>query len=240
MKILAQVTVAVVLSACGVAAEDDSAGRQPAVHDDLVEVLDVRCDDGDLHLGSNRVRTHPDGVHVHVRELPDDGTTVELTNVDPPDAPMGGGGRGGAYEVGIAVLNMVAPGPVLVRCYPDAGPRHFLSAHEDADSVVVEVVDEVGHWRWPDGGACDSMVSGTIFDYGVGGLPDVDEREQLGQLDQAAAMHLGLAPEAVQTFGYEQGTWRWAGVVQDGKLEALASFENVGGIWRVQTSSRCE
>jgi hypothetical protein len=236
VRVLLSVTAAIVLSACAMA-EADEASRLPAVHGDLAGVLAVRCVDGEVQVDSDRVRTRPNGVHIRVEELPEDGTTVELANTDASAAPPGGG-RGRAGGIGVTVLDTIAPGPVLVRCFPDDGPRHFLPAHDDDTSVAVEVVDEGGHWRSPGSWTCEYSETFLVFDYGP--PPDVRERQHVPQLVDAASTHLGVPPEAVQTFGYERGTWRWAGVVQDSTLEALTSFKDTGGVWLVQTSTRCE
>jgi hypothetical protein len=235
VNVLLSVTVAIVLSACAVA-EADEASRLPVVRGDAAGLLSVRCVDDEVRVDGDRVRTRPDGVHIRVEELPDDGTTVELANADASAVPLGGGG-GGVGGIGVTVLDTIAPGPVLVRCFPDDGPRHFLTAHDDENSVVVEVVDEGGHWRSPVNWTCEPT-GYLVFDYG--GPSNVREREQARQLVDAASTHLGVPPEAVQTFGYERGRWRWAGVVQDSTLEVLASFKDTGGVWLVQTSTRCE
>lgn len=230
--------VALVLQTAACAGAPDPAGSvQPTAGsgDGIADVLPVSCEDGVLSIGVERVRVHADGLHVQVAELPDRGTSVEIRSPDDPDLLEIGSG-GAAHDTGLTVLDTVAPGTVLVRCYPDDGPRHMLSISDDDETMSVEIVDDGGHWAEPERLDCGGVVAHMIPDYGAPPAPPAEPVEPLARAVDTA----GREGAEVRTYGYPAGTTRWASVAIDSRIVSRSSYVRDGTGWRVVGSTGCE
>lgn len=201
------------------------------VDDPVTDVLEVSCAEHGTVVTTPRVRAQPDGVHLRIVALPGDGTSVELAGSEVER-------RGGAHRAGDSVIDTVGPGDVLVRCYPDGGPRHFLSAADDPESVAIEIVDADGHWRDPGDLECRTdLVQSTIYDYAAD--ETIDDREEKPPLEVVASERFAQPGGEIEIAGYEQADRRWVRLSQDGRVVALARYSNEGGTWVVHSIHAC-
>lgn len=201
------------------------------------DVLTVSCRQGAIRVGAARVRTKADGLHLHVLALPHDGTSVEVSNSRQGIDGRLLGGLGGASSLGVTVIATVAPGEILVRCYPDEGPRHFQSADEDAQAVTVEVVDQANHWRELPRSGCDAM-GVAIYDHFT--KPNPGDGPPTIALEEVAASDLNQPREIIRTFGYENADIRWAGVIRANRLTTFGSYQRHGDSWRLKSTTSCD
>lgn len=230
-----------VLLALGIVAVANACGGSPGPplpavagpNGGTADVLQVSCSDGVLTLGADRVEVDADGLHVEVEALPDDGTSVEFRSPDEPELEVGSGGA--AHTTGRTVIDTVAPGPLLVRCHPEDGPRHFLGITEDEEARAVEVVDSGGYWVPPDPLDCTGPVARMIPDYATPPAPPVEPAEPLAD----AVDTTGRDGAEVRTHGYPGGRLRWASIVVDGDVVSRGTYERDGASWRVVGSTSC-
>lgn len=204
----------------------------------VAEVLEVSC--GALgeavEVAGRRVRARPDGVLVRVARLPGDGTSVEVSQLGESGVPSA---RGrvveGAYDTGDVVLDRVAPGRALVRCYPDEGPRHMMSAEEDRESVEIEIVDPGGHFRGAHPLECTTdLRQNTVIDYAAPVGPQAEDGDRaVSALSEAAvrADLLVVPGDGVRIAGYPNARNRVAEITRDGRVVIVAGYRIQGGAW---------
>lgn len=206
----------------------------------VAETLDVACGAGgsSLELGARRVRTRPGGVPVSV-VVPDDGTSVEVTQtgVRRAGAPV----WEGVYETGDAVLERIAPGRALVRCYPDAGPRHTMGADEDPAAVAIEIVDADGHWKAPRELECESgLRQNTVVDYAAPAGRGGREAPPKGSPVDVARQDLPVSPgDTLEAAGYAEGRARVVEVVRDGRVVISGRYTLSQGSWLLGGYEAC-
>ncbi len=230
--------VALVLQTAACVGAPASPVSVPAIEgsgDGIADVLPVSCADGVLSIGVERARVHADGLHVQVAELPDRGTSVEIRSPDDPDLLEVGSG-GAAHDTGLTIIDTVAPGTVLVRCYSDDGPRHMLSIIDDDEAMSVEIVDDGRHWTEPERLDCGGVVARMIPDYGSLPAPPAEPVEPLARAVDTADRE----GAEVRTYGYPAGATRWASVVIDDQIVSRSSYVRDGTGWRVVGSTSCE
>lgn len=95
-----------------------------------------------------------------------------------------------------------------------------------------------GAWREPPTLSCEDQDAHVIFDYGGGPSTDQDGARS-GTLEEPAAADLGYPTDAIRTYGYATGTWRWAAALHDRQPMKLGSYQQRGDAWLVQSMSSC-
>ncbi len=206
----------------------------------VAETLDIACGAGasGLELGARRVRTQPGGVPLSV-VVPDDGTSVEVTQtgVRRAGTPV----WEGVYETGDAVLERIAPGRALVRCYPEDGPRHMMDASEDPESVAVEIVDADGHWQAARELECESELrQNMIVDYAAPAGPSGREAPPAEPVVGVAREDLPVSPgDTLEAVGYAEARERVVEVVRDGRVVISARYTLSRGSWLLGGYEAC-
>lgn len=231
-----------VLAGCGGADGEGAAAAAGAAATagglgEASEVLTVACSDEGIEVEGRRVIAGPDGVHLDVRSLPADGTTVELASVSAGGVGKQAGSLGGAHEVGSRVIDTVTPGQVLVRCYPDHGPRHFQSAEQDPESLPIQVVGPDANWAPIPDLDCSGPVAHVIYDHAA--APS-EVGETVHPLVDTAAADLGQSRDDIEIFGFGDGRRRWAGVRKEGVFVTVASYVADGEGWRITGATSCD